>query len=76
MQPTLDLVSSYNAAKGRIKIVKDLWLVANLAICIELWKLRNKAFFKGAEVKWVGFKSRVYQIIRDNSIRILCRICA
>ncbi|XP_026428396.1 uncharacterized protein LOC113324292 [Papaver somniferum] len=45
-------------------------VITNLAICTELWKLLNKVFFEGAEVNWVGFKGRVYQVIHDNSIRM------
>ncbi|XP_026459430.1 uncharacterized protein LOC113360098 [Papaver somniferum] len=54
--PKEDLVASYKVAKGRSMMIKDLWLVANLAITTELWKMRNKG--------------RVYQVIRDNSIQM------
>ncbi|XP_026450779.1 uncharacterized protein LOC113350890 [Papaver somniferum] len=70
LQPNEELVASYKAAKGRSRMIKDLWLVANLAIVTELWKLRNKVFFEDALVQWLGFKGRVYQVIRDNSIRM------
>ncbi|XP_026417120.1 uncharacterized protein LOC113312592 [Papaver somniferum] len=70
LQPNEDLVVSYKAAKGRSRMIKDLWLVSNLAIVTELWKLRNKAFYEGITVQWLGFKGRVYQIICDNSIRM------
>ncbi|XP_026396319.1 uncharacterized protein LOC113290954 [Papaver somniferum] len=55
-----DLVDSYKAAKGRSRMIKDLWLVANLAIVMELWKLRNKSYFDTMAVQWLGFKGRVY----------------
>ncbi|RZC77231.1 hypothetical protein C5167_001373 [Papaver somniferum] len=45
--------SSQRVAPGRSKVIKDLWLVANLAPCAELWKLCNRVFFEGSEVKWV-----------------------
>ncbi|XP_026445717.1 uncharacterized protein LOC113346399 [Papaver somniferum] len=64
------LVASYKAAKGRSRMIKDMWLVANLAIVTELWKLRNKVYFEDVVVQWSGFKGRVYQVIRENSIRI------
>lgn len=32
--------------------------------------MRNKDFFKGAEINWLGFRGRVCQVILDNSIRI------
>ncbi|XP_026443572.1 uncharacterized protein LOC113343651 [Papaver somniferum] len=70
LQPREDLVASYKAAKGRSRMIKDLWLVANLAIPTELWRLRNKVYFEDKEVSWLGFKGRVYQVIRDNSIRL------
>ncbi|XP_026435319.1 uncharacterized protein LOC113333013 [Papaver somniferum] len=70
LRPSEDLVVSYKAAKGCSKMIKDLWLVANLAITTELWKLRNKVFFEGAVINWMGFKGRVYQVIRDNLIRL------
>ncbi|XP_026428430.1 uncharacterized protein LOC113324329 [Papaver somniferum] len=64
------MVAFYKAAKGRNRMIKDLWLVANLAIVTELWKLRNKAYFEVMAVQWLGFKGRIYQVIRDNSIRM------
>ncbi|XP_026398538.1 uncharacterized protein LOC113294363 [Papaver somniferum] len=70
IQPNEDLVSSYQDAKGRSRMIKDLWLVTNLAIVTELWKTRNKAYFENAPIHWLGFKGRVYQMIRDNSIRM------
>ncbi|XP_026383352.1 uncharacterized protein LOC113278832 [Papaver somniferum] len=51
-------------------MIKDLWLVANLAITMELWKTRNRNYFDDAPVNWLGFKGRVYQTIRDNSSRM------
>ncbi|XP_026410401.1 uncharacterized protein LOC113305597 [Papaver somniferum] len=36
LQPREDLVASYKAAKGCSRMIKDLWLVANLAITTEL----------------------------------------
>ncbi|XP_026450762.1 uncharacterized protein LOC113350872 [Papaver somniferum] len=70
LDPSEDLVDSYKAAKSRSRMIKDLWLVANLAIVTELWKLRNKSYFDNMAVQWLGFKGRVYQVIRDNSIRM------
>ncbi|XP_026419620.1 uncharacterized protein LOC113315571 [Papaver somniferum] len=70
LQLVEDLVVSYKVVKGKSRTIKDMWIVTNLAVTTELWKLRNKAFFEGATVNWLGFKGRVYQIIRDNSIRI------
>ncbi|XP_026428848.1 uncharacterized protein LOC113324774 [Papaver somniferum] len=70
LDPNEDLVDSYKAAKGRSRMIKDPWLVANLAIVTELWKLRNKSYFENMVVQWLGFKGRVYQVIRDNSIRM------
>lgn len=51
-------------------MIKDLWLVANLAIVTELWKLRNKAYYENMWVRWLEFKGWVHQVIRDNSIRM------
>ncbi|XP_026419460.1 uncharacterized protein LOC113315387 [Papaver somniferum] len=70
LQPRKDLVASYKAAKGCSRMIKDLWLVANLAITTELWRLRNKVYFEDAVVHWLGFKGRFYHLIRDNSIRM------
>ncbi|XP_026410380.1 uncharacterized protein LOC113305574 [Papaver somniferum] len=70
LQPNEDLLDSYKAAKGCSRMIKDLWLVANLAIVTELWKLRNKSYFEDMAVQWLGFKGRLYQVIRDNSIRM------
>ncbi|XP_026444502.1 uncharacterized protein LOC113344808 [Papaver somniferum] len=61
LQPNEDLVASYKVAKGRSRMIKDLWLVANLAIVTELWKLRNKAYFENMRVRWLEFKGRVHQ---------------
>ncbi|XP_026410553.1 uncharacterized protein LOC113305765 [Papaver somniferum] len=63
-----DLVASYKAAKGCSRMIKDLWLVANLAITTKLWRLRNKFYFEDVVVHWLGLKGRVYQLIHDNSI--------
>ncbi|XP_026439725.1 uncharacterized protein LOC113338544 [Papaver somniferum] len=68
LQPREDPVASYKAAKGCNKMIKDLWLVANLAITTELWRLRNKVYFEDVVVQLLGFKGKVYQLIRDNSI--------
>ncbi|XP_026445720.1 uncharacterized protein LOC113346407 [Papaver somniferum] len=70
LRPNEDLVASYKDAKGRSSMIKDLWMVANLEIVTELWKLRNKVYFEDVAVQWIGFKGRVYQVIRDNSIRM------
>ncbi|XP_026433075.1 uncharacterized protein LOC113330483 [Papaver somniferum] len=70
LEPSEDLVDSYKAAKGRRRMIKDLWLVANLAIVTELWKLPNKSYFDNMALQWLVFKGRVYQVIRDNSIRM------
>ncbi|XP_026378315.1 uncharacterized protein LOC113272731 [Papaver somniferum] len=51
-------------------MIKDLWLVENLAIVTELWKLHNKSYFENMDFHWLGFKRRVYQVIRDNYIRM------
>ncbi|XP_026459132.1 uncharacterized protein LOC113359765 [Papaver somniferum] len=68
--PKEDLVASYKVAKRRSRTIKDLWLVANLAITTELWKMRNKVFFEEFRLHVLSFKGRVYQVIRDNSIRM------
>ncbi|RZC92956.1 hypothetical protein C5167_036202 [Papaver somniferum] len=36
MQPLPDLLDSYKMSKGRSGIIKDLWLLANLAVRVEL----------------------------------------
>ncbi|XP_026378452.1 uncharacterized protein LOC113272874 [Papaver somniferum] len=70
LHPRKDLVASYKAVKGCNMMIKDLWLVANLAITTELWRLRNKVYFEDVVAHWLGFKGRVYQLIRDNSMRM------
>ncbi|XP_026435814.1 uncharacterized protein LOC113333603 [Papaver somniferum] len=65
LDPSEDLVDSYKAAKGRSRMIKDMWLVANLAIVTELWKLRNKSYFDNMFGQWPGFKGRVYQIMQN-----------
>ncbi|XP_026385071.1 uncharacterized protein LOC113280694 [Papaver somniferum] len=71
-----DLVDSYKAAKGRSRMIKDLWLVANLAIVTELWKLRNKSYFENMAFQWLGFKGRVYQELRIlNYFKVRHRSC-
>ncbi|XP_026436157.1 uncharacterized protein LOC113334021 [Papaver somniferum] len=61
LKPNEDLVAYYKVAKGRSRMIKDLWLVANLAIVTELWKLRNKAYYQNMRVRWLEFKGRVHQ---------------
>ncbi|XP_026417104.1 uncharacterized protein LOC113312575 [Papaver somniferum] len=70
LKPNEDLVASYKVAKGRSRMIKDLWLVANIAIVTELWKLCNKAYYENMRVQWLELKGQVHQVIRDNSIRM------
>lgn len=51
LKPNEDLVASYKVAKRRSRMIKDPWLVANLAIVTELWKLRNKAYYENMRVR-------------------------
>lgn len=51
-------------------MIKDLWLVAILAIRSELWMTRNKITYAGAKANWYKFRQRVFQLIHDNSRRM------
>lgn len=70
IQPHHNLVQSYKSAKGKSRMFKDLWLVANIAIRCELWRRRNKLLYDNQTTHWTQFKMRVYTIISNGSIRM------
>ncbi|XP_026399747.1 uncharacterized protein LOC113295630 [Papaver somniferum] len=41
LKPDANPIISYKAASGKSQMVKDLWLVANLVIRAELWKVKH-----------------------------------
>ncbi|XP_026454896.1 uncharacterized protein LOC113356096 [Papaver somniferum] len=47
-----------HAARSRSRMIRDLWLLANLVIRSELWSVRNKVVFEHKQANWsVFFKS-------------------
>lgn len=65
-----NLVVSFKAAKGRSKMIRDLWLVANLVVRSELWAMRNKCVFERKKANWSLFYKRVLKLIQDYSVRL------
>ncbi|XP_026399685.1 uncharacterized protein LOC113295569 [Papaver somniferum] len=70
LHPNYDFVLSYKAAKGHSRIIKDLWLLANMVIRSELWQTRNMACFHNAAVNFHFFKQRTFHLIHDYSVRL------
>ncbi|XP_026399673.1 uncharacterized protein LOC113295558 [Papaver somniferum] len=65
-----DLVVSFKASKNRSKMVRDLWLAANLFVRLELWAMRNNCVFERRKVNWNTFFKRVLKLIQDYSGRL------
>ncbi|XP_026378707.1 uncharacterized protein LOC113273159 [Papaver somniferum] len=65
-----ELVVSFRAAKSRIKIVLDMWLVENLVFRSELWAMRNNYVFDRKKMNWNIFYKRVLNLIQDYSLRL------
>ncbi|XP_026455531.1 uncharacterized protein LOC113356574 [Papaver somniferum] len=55
LQPNVNLLVSFKAAKGRSQMVRDLWLIANLVIKPELWVLWNRGVFDHMKPNWNVF---------------------
>ncbi|XP_026459876.1 uncharacterized protein LOC113360595 [Papaver somniferum] len=73
LQPSEDLVDLYKVAKGRSRMIKDLWLVANLAIVTELWKLRNKSYFDNMQFNDLVLKEEFTRSCKTSTpIEISC----
>ncbi|XP_026417174.1 uncharacterized protein LOC113312652 [Papaver somniferum] len=70
LQPNANLIVYFKAAKARSHIVRDMWLITNLVLRSELWKLRNKAVFEHKKPNWSIFHKRVLKLIQDYSIRL------
>ncbi|XP_026400458.1 uncharacterized protein LOC113296366 [Papaver somniferum] len=70
LTPYYDIVNSYKSAKGRSRIVKDLWLLAILVIRSELWQTRNMACFQNSSVSIHFFKKRVFYLINEYAGRL------
>ncbi|XP_026442694.1 uncharacterized protein LOC113342340 [Papaver somniferum] len=70
LTPYYDIVNSYKSAKGRSRIVKDLWLLAILVIRSELWQTRNMACFQNSSVSIHFFKKRVFYLISEYAGRL------
>lgn len=68
--PNYNIIVSYKSAKGRSRMVKDLWLVANLVVRFELWAMRNKAQFENKQPNFLFFQKRVLLLIQEYSVRL------
>ncbi|XP_026459745.1 uncharacterized protein LOC113360451 [Papaver somniferum] len=64
------LTTSYKAAKGTSRIVKDLWLLAILVIRSELWMTRNGFVYDNQRVSLIFFQKKVFNQIQEYSIRL------
>ncbi|XP_026378407.1 uncharacterized protein LOC113272825 [Papaver somniferum] len=70
LRPYYDIVTGYKSAKGRSRIVKDLWLLSILVIRSELWQTRNLGYFENKTVTIHFFKQRIFHLIHDYSVRL------
>ncbi|XP_026433536.1 uncharacterized protein LOC113330957 [Papaver somniferum] len=70
IKPYYDLITSYNGARLQSGIVRDLWLVANLAVRSELWFTRNKKVYEKKVPCWSFFQKRVFNLMHEYSVRM------
>ncbi|XP_026455014.1 uncharacterized protein LOC113356176 [Papaver somniferum] len=70
LTPHFNLIVSYKVAKGRRRIIKDLWLIANLIVRAEMWLTRNKIVYDKKTANSNLFKQRVFYLVHEHSVRI------
>ncbi|XP_026455656.1 uncharacterized protein LOC113356663 [Papaver somniferum] len=68
--PHYNLLAANKEAKGRSRMVKDLWLVSILVLLSELWYQRNKMVYEKKKPCWTFFKKRVFNLIHEYSARM------
>ncbi|XP_026428609.1 uncharacterized protein LOC113324502 [Papaver somniferum] len=68
--PHYNLLAANKKAKGRSRMVKDLWLVSILVLRSELWYQRNKMVYEKKKPCWTFFKKRVFNLIHEYSARM------
>ncbi|XP_026442626.1 uncharacterized protein LOC113342239 [Papaver somniferum] len=61
--PHENFITYYKAAKGRSRMIKDLWLLAILAIRSELWMTRNGLIYGNQRVNWLFFQKKVKNFV-------------
>ncbi|XP_026399749.1 uncharacterized protein LOC113295634 [Papaver somniferum] len=70
ISPQQNIVACYKAAKGRSRMVKELWLLAILVIRLEFWMTRNGFVYGNQRVCWLYFQKKVFNQIQGYSTRI------
>ncbi|XP_026448336.1 uncharacterized protein LOC113348706 [Papaver somniferum] len=68
--PHYNLLAANKEAKGRSRMVKDMWLVSILVLRSELWYQRNKMVYEKKKRCWTFFKKRVFNLIHEYSARM------
>lgn len=63
LTPNVNLTFSYKEAKGSSRIIKELWLIANLVIRSELWFTRNKKVYEKKAPNGLFFQQRVFNFM-------------
>ncbi|XP_026400442.1 uncharacterized protein LOC113296351 [Papaver somniferum] len=66
----VNLMVSYKDSRSRSRMIRDLWLLANMVIRSELWAVKNKAVFEQKQANWSVFFKRVLNLIQDYLIRL------
>ncbi|XP_026396000.1 uncharacterized protein LOC113290633 [Papaver somniferum] len=70
MMPHYNILAYNKAAKGRSRMFKDLWLVANLVVRSKLWFTRNKKVYEKKSPCWSVFQKRVFHLMHEYSVRM------
>lgn len=65
-----NLTTTYKAAKGMSRMIKDLWLLCILVVRSELWMMRNNFIYNNKQVSWIFFQKRVFNQVHDYSRRL------
>ncbi|XP_026443843.1 uncharacterized protein LOC113343995 [Papaver somniferum] len=70
IQPQQNFIHSYKMARGRSRMIKDLWLLAILVVRYELCMTRNAFIYGNQRVSWLYFQKKVFNQIHEYSIRL------
>ncbi|XP_026383916.1 uncharacterized protein LOC113279434 [Papaver somniferum] len=68
--PHQNVTTVYKMAKGKSRMIKDLWFLAILMICSKLWMSHNGFIYNNHKVSWHFFQKKVFNQIHDYSCRL------
>ncbi|XP_026455275.1 uncharacterized protein LOC113356376 [Papaver somniferum] len=69
LTPHLNLITCYKAAKGKSRMIKDIWLTTILVVRAELRLARNKIVYEKKTTNLEFFKKRVFHLVNEHSVR-------